>query len=131
MNNDRAMQLIERAMRMKKVRPIVEPFKEILDYVEDCEKQVARYKKQLDDYNKDEEIKKLNDEINELRRLALIIFTEKELADYEAFRDKHYAKCKNGSSYTIMMEGTGIGCAYKVKCEKCGEIEDITDIDSW
>lgn len=131
MNNDRAMKLIERAMKNKHTGCIIKPFEEIIDHVEACDKKVEKYKKQLEEYSKDKEIQKLKDEIMNLRRLSIAILNEKEYESYKEFINEHYDRCKNGPKYSIIITGTSLGDIYEVRCEQCGEKKNITDLESW
>lgn len=36
-----------------------------------------------------------------------------------------------GGGFSFIFTPTSIGTIVKIKCEKCGEIVDITDFDSW
>lgn len=60
-------------------------------------------------------------------------FSEVESNNFKAFEDKHREKgCgKFNEGFSISFVGTGIGMIYKVKCNNCGEEEDITDLESW
>ena len=60
-------------------------------------------------------------------------FSEVESNNYEAFVRKHYEKgcSKYNEGFSISFVGTGIGMIYKVKCNNCGEEEDITNLESW
>lgn len=58
-----------------------------------------------------------------------------ELARLKAFKDKHAESCPGistiGGKFTYIFTPTGIGTAIVVRCNACGEEEDITDINSW
>lgn len=104
---------------------------EIIDYVEYCKEEKDKYKKELEKYNKDEEIAEKNKTIKYLRDHSLLQLSDKELFDEKAFRKEHYKKCKNPNRYQYEISGCNIGNCISIKCPICGEIKDITDIDSW
>lgn len=60
-------------------------------------------------------------------------FTDVESDRFNAFVHKHHEKgcSKFHKGFSISFVGTGIGNSYKVKCNNCGEEEDITDLESW
>lgn len=91
-----------------------------------------------------EEANKTHDEVmaevrDEMRRKDEEIarmpfrFSEVESNNFKAFEDKHREKgCgKFNEGFSISFVGTGVGMIYKVKCNNCGEEEDITDLENW
>lgn len=87
--------------------------------------------RQLDEWNKDEEILKAQEWAEYYRGHSLCQLTDKELASIKTFRAKHYASCKNGNKYQFELTGTGVGEAIDIRCPICGESENITDYDAW
>ena len=59
---------------------------------------------------------------------------EKEEQDYIEFCKKHH-DCEFtstiGGKITVTFVPTGLGSCISVKCNSCGETEDITDISCW
>jgi hypothetical protein len=55
--------------------------------------------------------------------------TEEQVQKYSKFVDKH-SKCR-GPINTIFSPASGIGMTVKVKCSRCGETLDITDVSNW
>lgn len=62
---------------------------------------------------------------------CLHVFHGKEAERYKAFRHYHYVKCNNARHVIVLLSGTGLGEAIRVKCPICGEEKDITDCDAW
>ena len=64
---------------------------------------------------------------------APFLFTAVENERYHAFMHKHHEKgcSKYNEGFSISFVGTGVGKVYKVKCNNCGEEEDITEFESW
>ena len=54
---------------------------------------------------------------------------EEQVQKYSKFVDKHN-KCR-GHINTIFSPASGIGMTVKVKCSRCGETLDITDVSNW
>jgi hypothetical protein len=84
---------------------------------------------QLNNFRKEDEIQKLEQENTRIRTHSISIMSEQEKADAKAFSSEHYAKCKGNTRYIV--EGTGIGDVIKVQCTRCNEIKDITDSSNW
>lgn len=91
-----------------------------------------------------EEANKTHDEVmaevrDEMRRKDEEIarmpfrFTDVESKRFDAFIHKHHEKgcSKFHKGFSISFVGTGVGNSYDVKCNSCGEEEDITDLESW
>lgn len=103
----------------------------MIDYINFCTEEVEKYKKKLNEYNKDEEIQKLNNKILKLKEHSLFDMTDRELAEEKAFRARHYKNCKNGSTFVYELTGTGIGTCIKITCPVCKKSKDITDVTGW
>lgn len=89
-----------------------------------------RLAEQLQNYNKDEEITKRDAEIDRLWRNSLYVMLDKEKERAEVFIKKHHKSCHN-NTIRYELQGAGIGTIIKIICPVCGEVEDITDSDSW
>lgn len=105
-----------------KIMDIANYVKEKEDYADSC-------MEKLQSFRKDEEIKKLEEEINNIRSNSIGEFIGKEKERYKKFSKKHYELCKGNTE--IRVSGTGLGLIVKCCCLKCGEIEDITDSTMW
>ena len=58
------------------------------------------------------------------------VLSDKEMSQFREFKHSHYKSCGT-SDVWVLLSPTGIGTIIKLKCPKCGEEVDITDIDSW
>lgn len=92
---------------------------------------VEMLQERLNQFRRDEEIQKLETEIQELRKLSLLILSPVERDRVDAFRTHHWKKCDNPNAFRYEIHGTGIGACISITCPRCGETEDVTDIDSW
>lgn len=95
-------------------------------------------KKTINEWNKDEEIQKAQNEAKYWREHSLCHLSDKELERLSKFQEKHYKKCaeplnnkRAGNTYIYELTGTGIGTIIKVTCPICRGSEDITDTSSW
>lgn len=100
-------------------------------YIDWCEKSVRNANDRVAEYNKDTEIQKLQNELKYIEHNSLQVMSNMECQRSEQFRNEHYERCGNGNVYWYKLAGTGVGTAITIKCDKCGEELDITDIDSW
>lgn len=120
-----------------KFRDDIYPIKEHLEQIQmlyDYQTSRAnRLQKTLDEYNKDKEINKLNERIHSLYKHSLVILSDKELADAEAFINRHWKDtgCLNPNSYSYRITGSGIGHEIIITCPRCGESKNITDYNEW
>ena len=89
------------------------------------------FRKQCQVFRKDQEIQGLETQVAELRRRSLHVMSEAEYNLAENFRNYHYKKCDNGSTFQYELSGTGIGTIISIICPVCGERKDITDTESW
>lgn len=88
-------------------------------------------RRRLAEYNKDEEIQKLERQIKLQSEMCLHLLVGKEKERVENFREKHYHSCNNGNRYIFELTGTGIGEGIEIKCPICSATEDVTDVDCW
>lgn len=89
-----------------------------------------RLAEQLQNYDEEKEIAKRDAEIDRLWRNSLYVMLDKEKERAVAFIKKHRQSCHN-SATRYELQGAGIGTIIKIICPVCGEVEDITDSDSW
>lgn len=98
-------------------------------YIEGLISSNEKLKERVANFNKDEEIKRLKKEIDDIRVNSLTILNDKERKDTREFSEAHFKSCKSHILY--ILEGTGIGMGITVKCAKCGVEKDVTDVESW
>lgn len=113
-------------------------FKDFDKLLEDIRQEYNRVKarnadlyKQLNEWNKDEEIQKANERAEYYRGHSLHELSDKEAKRIAEFRKSHYASCKNAGTFIFELAGTGIGEAISIKCPVCGTEEDVTDYNNW
>lgn len=95
---------------------------------------VEYWKKKYEEYSKDEEVERLQSEIDRVRRNSLLILSDKERDSIQDFSRKHYEKhgrLKTLNTYIYTLSGVGIGTTISIKCPVCGEEKDVTDTESW
>ena len=135
MANDKIGLMSKRAeemrLRGKKIEDTLDLLKKQIDLLqkdkEDYRKDYINAKQEV---YKDEVIERLNKELERYRTNSLQVLSDKEMSQFKEFKYSHYKTCGTSDMW-ILLSPTGIGTAIKLKCSKCEEEVDITDIDSW
>ena len=121
----------ETMLRSKKIEDTLDLLKKQIDLLQkDKEDYRKDYINARDEVYKDEVIERLNKELERYRKNSLEVLSNKEMSQFKEFKHSHYKSCGT-SDVCVLLSPTGIGTIIKLKCCKCGEELDITDIDSW
>ena len=120
-------------LRGKDVKKMLQELSDKIELMqEDHDDLVESYRKLKDEKFKDEEIKRLKEELDFYQRNTLVTLSDKQREMARNFQKEHYENCETGKvsfKYTIIP--TGIGNVVEIRCPKCGEILDLTDYDLW
>ena len=120
-------------LRGKDVKKMLQELSDKIELMqEDHNDLVESYRKLKDEKFKDEEIKRLKEELDFYQRNTLVTLSDKQRENARRFQKEHYENCETGMmsfEYTIIP--TGIGNVVEIRCPKCGEILDLTDYDLW
>lgn len=120
-------------LRGKDVKKMLQELSDKIELMqEDHNDLVESYRKLKDKKFKDEEIKRLKEELDFYQRNTLVTLSDKQRENARRFQKEHYENCETGMmsfKYTIIP--TGIGNVVEIRCPKCGEILDLTDYDLW
>ena len=120
-------------LRGKDVKKMLQELSDKIELMqEDHDDLVESYRKLKDEKFKDEEIKRLKEELDFYQRNTLVTLSDKQRENARCFQKEHYENCDTGMmsfKYTIIP--TGIGNVVEIRCPKCGEILDLTDYDLW
>ena len=120
-------------LRGKDVKKMLQELSDKIELMqEDHDDLVESYRKLKDEKFKDEEIKRLKEELDFYQRNTLVTLSDKQREMARNFQKEHYENCETGKAsfkYTIIP--TGIGNVVEIRCPKCGEILDLTDYDLW
>ena len=98
-------------------------------YVKNLENKNDELQNELREYNKDKEIQKMKEELDDISNNSVYILNEQEQQDYDRFRKEHWQKCNGKTEFII--SGNEIGNSITCRCGKCGIEEDITDVSTW
>ncbi|MCI7040517.1 MAG: hypothetical protein MR985_06065 [Mollicutes bacterium] len=134
MNKRNVDEIWEKAiLRGKDVKKMLQELSDKIELMqEDHNDLVESYRKLKDEKFKDEEIKRLKEELDFYQRNTLVTLSDKQRENARRFQKEHYENCETGKvsfKYTIIP--TGIGNVVEIRCPKCGEILDLTDYDLW
>ena len=134
MDKRNADEIWEKAiLRGKDVKEMLQELSDKIELMqEDHDDLVESYRKLKDEKFKDEEIKRLKEELDFYQRNTLVTLSDKQRENARRFQKEHYENCETGMisfKYTIIP--TGIGNVVEIRCPKCGEILDLTDYDLW
>ena len=135
MDKDKKELMLKRAeemrLRGKKIEDTLDLLKKQIDLLqkdkEDYKKDYINAKQEV---YKDEVIERLNKELERYRENSLQVLSDKEMSQFKEFKHSHYKSCKTNDIW-VLLSPTGIGTAITLKCPKCEEKLDITDIDNW
>ena len=121
----------EMILRGKKIEDTLDLLKKQIDLLqkdkEDYKKDYINAKQEV---YKDEVIERLNKELERYRNNSLQVLSNKEMLQFKEFKHSHYKSCGT-NDVCVLLSPTGIGTIIKLKCPKCGEEVDITDINHW
>lgn len=117
---------IMKAMRATKVE---DAFMPLVNYVKDLEEDIEKYRNQLQEYSKDVELVKKDEEIKSLKNELANGFgiTDEEWEAIHKWQDEHIKEAHNGNVYAGTIGGrwvyefipTSIGEIGTIKCD-CG-----------
>ena len=121
----------EMILRGKKIEDTLDLLKKQIDLLQkDKESYRKDYINARQEVYKDEVVERLNKELERYRNNSLQVLSDKEMSQFREFKYSHYKTCGT-SDVWVLLSPTGIGTAIKLKCHKCGEELDITDINCW
>lgn len=92
---------------------------------EDCRR---AYLKVKDEKFKDEELKRLKEELEFYKRNSLVTLSDKQKKRAEEFIHEHYKKCDTGyRSFVYTVTPTNVITIVELRCPICGEIIDVSN----
>ena len=92
---------------------------------EDCRKAYLKIK---DEKFKDEEMKRLKEELDFYKRNNLVTLSDAQRERAKEFQHEHYKKCETGHrSFVYTVTPTNVITIVELRCPKCGEIIDVSN----
>ena len=113
--------------------------KDIKDSLKELETQIDILQEDKEDYRqayleikdekfKDEEVKRLKEELDFYKRNNLVTLSDAQKERAEDFQREHYEKCDTGHrSFVYTVTPTNVITIVELRCPKCGEIIDVSN----
>lgn len=113
--------------------------KDIKDTLKELESQIDLLQEDKEDYRqayleikdekfKDEEVKRLKEELDFYKRNNLVTLSDAQRERAEEFQREHYKKCDTGHrSFVYTVTPTNVITIVELRCPKCGEIIDVSN----
>lgn len=113
--------------------------KDIKDTLKELESQIDILQEDKEDYKqaylevkdekfKDEEMKRLKEELDFYKRNNLVTLSDAQRERAEEFQREHYKKCDTGHrSFVYTVTPTNVITIVELRCPKCGEIIDVSN----
>lgn len=96
---------------------------------DDCRKAYLKIK---DEKFKDEELKRLKEELDFYKRNSLVVLSDEQRERAKEFQHEHYKKCETGHrSFVYTVTPTNVITIVELRCPKCGEIIDVSNYNEW
>ena len=117
--------------------------KDIKDTLKELETQIDILQEDKEDYRrayleikdekfKDEEVKRLKEELDFYKRNSLVVLSDAQRERAEEFQREHYKKCDTGHrSFVYTVTPTNVITIVELRCPKCGEIIDVSNYNEW
>ena len=115
-------------------KDIKETLKELQALIELLEEDKEDYRKAYleikDEKFKDDELKRLKEELDFYKRNSLVVLTDKQKKRAEEFIHEHYKKCDTGHrSFIYAVTPTNVITIVELRCPVCREIIDVSNYD--
>lgn len=118
-------------LRGKDIKDTLEELESQIDMLQDDKEYYRRlYVEARDEKFKDEEVKRLKEELDFYKRNSLVVLSDERMKRAKEFIHEHYKKCETGyRSFVYTVTPTNVITVVELRCPVCGEIIDVTDYD--
>lgn len=116
-------------LRGKDIKDTLKELEALIDLLqEDKEDYRQAYLKVKDEKFKDEEVKRLKEELEFYKRNSLVTLSDKQKERANEFIHEHYKKCDTGHrSFVYTVTPTNVITIVELRCPVCGEIIDVSN----
>ena len=116
-------------LRGKDIKDILKELETQIDILqEDKEDYRQAYLEVKDEKFKDEEVKRLKEELDFYKRNSLVVLSDEQKERADNFIHEHYKKCETEyRSFVYSVTPTNVITIVELRCPKCGEIIDVTN----
>ena len=120
-------------LRGKDIKDSLKELETQIDMLQDDKEYYRRlYVEARDEKFKDEEVKRLKEELDFYKRNSLVTLSDAQRERAKEFQHEHYKKCDTGHrSFVYTVTPTNVITVVELRCPKCGEIIDVSDYNEW
>lgn len=118
-------------LRGKDIKDSLKELESQIDMLQDDKEYYRRlYVEARDEKFKDEEMKRLKEELDFYKRNNLVTLSDKQKKRADEFIHEHYKKCDTGyKNFVYTVTPTNVITVVELRCPVCGEIIDVSDYD--
>lgn len=118
-------------LRGKDIKDSLKELESQIDMLQDDKEYYRRlYVEVRDEKFKDEEVKRLKEELDFYKRNNLVTLSDKQKKRADEFIHEHYKKCDTGHrSFVYTVTPTNVITVVELRCPVCGEIIDVSSYD--
>ena len=116
-------------LRGKDIKNTLKELENQIDILqEDKEDYRQAYLEVKDEKFKDEEVKRLKEELDFYKRNSLVVLSDVQKERANNFIHEHYKKCDTGhKSFVYTVTPTNVITIVELRCPVCGEIIDVSN----
>lgn len=118
-------------LRGKDIKDSLKELESQIDMLQDDKEYYRRlYVEVRDEKFKDEEVKRLKEELEFYKRNSLVTLSDVQKKRADEFIHEHYKKCDTGyKSFVYTVTPTNVITIVELRCPVCGEIIDVSSYD--
>ena len=116
-------------LKGKDIKDSLKELESQIDMLQDDKEYYRRlYVEVRDEKFKDEELKKVKEELEFYKRNSLVTLSDKQMKRAEEFIHEHYKKCETGHrSFVYTVTPTNVITIVELRFQICGEIIDVSN----
>lgn len=120
-------------LRGKNIKDSLKELQALIELLEEDKEDYRKaYLEVKDEKFKDDELKRLKEELDFYKRNSLVVLTDKQKKRAEEFIHEHYKKCDTGhKSFVYTVTPTNVITIVELRCPVCREIIDVSNYDEW
>ena len=118
-------------LRGKDIKDSLKELESQINMLQDDKEYYRRlYVEVRDEKFKDEEVKRLKEELDFYKRNNLVTLSDEQMKRAKEFQHEHYEKCDTGHrSFVYTVTPTNVITIVELRCPVCREIIDVSNYD--
>lgn len=118
-------------LRGKNIKDSLKELQALIELLEEDKEDYRKaYLEVKDEKFKDDELKRLKEELDFYKRNSLVTLSDKQKKRADEFIHEHYKKCDTGyKNFVYTVTPTNVITIVELRCPVCGEIIDVSDYD--